>query len=169
MPNHMEVGRPATRLHKTRIDPSTTYPDAGVSGVYWSRYSYPFGITVNVHGRRFIDEGETWRGLTYAKTGRAILCSTGRDLAFQIFDADQRCRGLIRGYEDATGFKSNSLRSLANNLGISDVSTFLETVRQFNASVQEGEIQRVPPRPQINFRHHSTKEQLGSPHRHSAI
>ena len=117
--------------------PDYDLPGAGISGVYWSRYSYPFGITVNVDGRRFIDEGETWRGLTYAKTGRAIL-SQPNGLAFQIFDAEQRHRGLIRGYKDATSFKSNSLRSLANNLGISDVSTFLETVRQFNASVQEG-------------------------------
>ena len=118
--------------------PDYDVPGPGVSGVYWSRYSYPFGIMVNVHGQRFVDEGETWRGLTYAKTGRAILAQPG-GLAFQVFDAEQRNRGLIRGYEDATGFKSNTLVGLAKDLEIRDVSVFLETVRQFNDSIQEGE------------------------------
>ena len=118
--------------------PEYDLPGPGVSGVYWSRYSYPFGITVNVHGRRFVDEGETWRGLTYAKTGRAILSQPG-GLAFQIFDAEQRRRGLIRGYEDATGFKSNTLEALAKDLEIHNVSAFLETVHQFNVSIQDRE------------------------------
>ncbi len=118
--------------------PDYDVPGPGVSGVYWSRYSYPFGIMVNVRGRRFVDEGETWRGLTYAKTGRAIL-SQPRGLAFQIFDAEQRRKGLIRGYEDATAFKSNSLEALAKDLKLSNVEAFLETVRQFNDSTRDGE------------------------------
>ena len=109
-----------------------------MSGVYWSRYSYPFGIMVNVDGHRFVDEGETWRGLTYAKTGRAIL-SQPKGIAFQIFDAEQRRKGLIRGYEDAMGYKSNSLECLAKQLEIRDVRAFLETVHQFNTSIQDGE------------------------------
>ena len=117
--------------------PDYDVPGPGVSGVYWSRYSYPFGIMVNIDGRRFVDEGETWRGLTYAKTGRAIL-SQPRGLAFQIFDAEQRRRGLIRGYEDATAYKSNTLETLAKDLEIRDVRAFLETVRQFNNSIQDG-------------------------------
>ena len=118
--------------------PDYDLPGPGVSGVYWSRYSYPFGMMVNVNGQRFVDEGETWRGLTYAKTGRAILSQPG-GLAFQIFDSEQRRNGLIRGYEDATGFKSSTLESLAKDMGIRDVNAFLETVRQFNASIQDGE------------------------------
>ena len=115
--------------------PKYDVPGPGVSGVYWSRYSYPFGIMVNVDGRRFIDEGETWRGLTYAKTGRAILAQP-KGIAFQIFDAEQRRRGVIRGYEDATVFKSNTLEALANDLGIRDARAFLETVREFNDSIK---------------------------------
>ncbi len=118
--------------------PEYDLPGPGVSGVYWSRYSYPFGITVNVDGKRFVDEGETWRGLTYAKTGRAIL-SQPNGLAFQIFDAEQRRKGLIRGYEDATVLKSNELGALADDLGIRDAGSFLETVRDFNASIQNGD------------------------------
>ena len=78
--------------------PKYDVPGPGVSGEYWSRYAYPFGIMVNMEGRRFVDEGETWRGLTYAKTGRAILSQPG-GLAFQVFDAGHRRRDLIRGYE----------------------------------------------------------------------
>ena len=118
--------------------PDFDVPGPGVSGVYWSRYSYPFGITVNLHGRRFVDEGETWRGLTYAKTGRAILSQPG-GIAFQIFDAEQRRKGLIRGYEDATGHKSSTLDGLARDLGLRDVRTFQETTREFNESIQKGE------------------------------
>ena len=118
--------------------PAYDVPGPGVSGVYWSRYSYPFGIMVNVHGRRFVDEGETWRGLTYAKTGRAILSQPG-GLSFQIFDAEQRRKGLIRGYEDATGHKSSTLEALAKDLEIRDVGVFLETIRQFNDSIHVGE------------------------------
>ena len=118
--------------------PDYDVPGPGVSGVYWSRYSYPFGITVNVHGRRFVDEGETWRGLTYAKTGRAILSQPG-GIAFQIFDADQRRKGLIRGYEDATGYKSSTLDGLARDLGLRDVRTFQETIREFNEAIQKSE------------------------------
>ena len=118
--------------------PAYDLPGPGVSGVYWSRYSYPFGITVNIDGRRFVDEGETWRGLTYAKTGRAIL-SQPRGIAFQVFDAEQRRKGLIRGYEDATVYKANTLEELARDLEIRDVKSFLETVRQFNDSIQGGE------------------------------
>jgi len=118
--------------------PDYDVPGPGVSGVYWSRYSYPFGITVNVDGRRFVDEGETWRGLTYAKTGRAILSQPG-GIAFQIFDADQRRKGLIRGYEDAIGYKSSTLDGLARDLGLRDVRTFQETIREFNESIQESE------------------------------
>ncbi len=118
--------------------PEFDVPGPGVSGVYWSRYSYPFGIMVNVDGHRFVDEGETWRGLTYAKTGRAILSQPG-GLAFQVFDSEQRRRGLIRGYEDATGYKSNSLEALARDLELRDVGAFLGTVREFNDAIQEGE------------------------------
>ena len=95
---------------------STGYdvPVPGVSGVYWSRYSYPFGIIVNVHGRRFVDEGETWRGLTYAKTGRAIcpspegsLSGLRRRAETQGVDSGiRRCNGLQIKHLGSTGKRS---------------------------------------------------------------
>jgi len=49
-----------------------------------SRYSYPYSVMVNLEGKRFLDEGETHFGLTYAKTGGAIGRQPGAT-AFQIF------------------------------------------------------------------------------------
>ena len=118
--------------------PPFDVPGPKVRGDFWSRYSYPFGIMVNLNGRRFIDEGETWRGLTYAKIGRAILAQP-QGIAFQLFDRKHRQREVIRGYEKATGFKASTLENLAQQLGISDIAAFTHTVREFNAAVQQGE------------------------------
>ncbi len=118
--------------------PPFDVPGPDIRGDFWSRYSYPFGIMVNLNGHRFIDEGETWRGLTYAKMGRAILAQP-EGKAFQIFDQKHRQLEVIRGYEQATGFKVNTLENLAKQLGILDIAAFVHTVRQFNAAVQPGE------------------------------
>jgi len=66
--------------------PAFDYPGENKTGDFWSRYSYPYSVMVNLNGKRFVDEGETWRGLTYAKMGRAILAQP-RGQAFQIFDS----------------------------------------------------------------------------------
>ena len=118
--------------------PAFDVPGPDIRGDFWSRYSYPFGIMVNLNGHRFIDEGETWRGLTYAKIGRAILAQP-QGIAFQIFDRKHRQMEVIRGYEKATGFKANTLDNLAERLGISDISAFARTVSEFNDAVQQGE------------------------------
>ena len=85
-----------------------------------------------------MDEGETWRGLTYAKMGRAILAQPGA-VAFQVFDARHRELNLIRGYEDAIGHKASTLEGLAKDMNILDVSSFVATVRDFNSSVRQGD------------------------------
>ena len=118
--------------------PPFDVPGPDIRGDFWSRYSYPFGIMVNLNGQRFIDEGETWRGLTYAKIGRAILTQL-QGIAFQIFDHKHRQLEVIQGYEKATGFKANTLENLGKQLGISDIAAFVHTVREFNAAVQQGE------------------------------
>ena len=118
--------------------PPFDVPGPDIRGDFWSRYSYPFGIMVNLGGHRFIDEGETWRGLTYAKIGRAILAQP-QGIALQIFDRKHRELEVIRGYEKATGFEANTLEHLAQQLDISDIPAFIHTVHKFNATVQQGE------------------------------
>lgn len=117
--------------------PPFDLPGPGVRGDFWSRYAYPFGITVNLEGDRFMDEGETWRGLTYAKAGRAIL-SQPEGKAFQIFDHQHQALGLVQGYEAADGFSAATLEALGRKLGISDVPNFARTVGSYNAAVQPG-------------------------------
>ena len=41
-----------------------------VEAAYEHRYSYPYGIMVDINGRRFVDEGEDFFSYTYAKCGR---------------------------------------------------------------------------------------------------
>ena len=118
--------------------PAFDYPGYNKTGDFWSRYSYPFSVMVNVYGKRFVDEGETWRGLTYAKMGRAILAQP-RGAAFQVFDQKHRQLDVIRGYEKATGFSANTLEELAGKLGILDIPTFMQTVRDYNDATQPGE------------------------------
>lgn len=101
-----------------------------------SRYSYPYGITVNVRGKRFIDEGEDEVWLTYAKTGWAVR-DQPRALAFQIFD--QKTIHLLEPrYVTGTPVEADSLRGLAERLQI-DARGLERTVHEFNAAVETGE------------------------------
>ena len=96
-----------------------------------SRYSYPFGISVNIDGNRFMDEGEEHFGLTYAKTGAAI----GRQpqaKAYQIFD--QKHLNLLEPrYSTGTPVVADTFEELGEELGIS-VQNFVRTVKEYNAA-----------------------------------
>ncbi len=105
-------------------------------GSGWNKHSYPFGITVNREGRRFLDEGADFRNYTYAKYGRAILAQPG-GIAFQIFDA--KARPLLRDeyfIPEASRIEAASLPGLADALGIAR-APLLETVSAFNRSIEE--------------------------------
>jgi len=100
----------------------------------YSRYAYPWGISVNIDGQRFIDEGSDYRRFTYAKTGREIVKQPG-GVAFQLLD--KKGEHLIRGYKDATGGKAGSLEEIAKMLGL-EPGPLLQTVREYNQAVQAG-------------------------------
>jgi tricarballylate dehydrogenase len=116
-----DIDRPAYSL---RIGPPAEY----------RRHAYPWGVMVNVDGRRFVDEGSDMRAYTYAKTGRAIMLQP-QGVAFQIFDA--KTAHLPKGYTNATGAQAESLEKLAEKLGI-DAEAFVHTVAEFNKAVQPG-------------------------------
>lgn len=111
-----------------------------------SRYAYPFGITVDRHGRRFIDEGSNFGNHTYAQVGGAILERAG-GTAFQIFDARAAAAGIFRSsYADAKGTYAvaNSLAALAEELGIDRVG--LETtIEGYNRCAHDGEVRIAGP------------------------
>lgn len=99
----------------------------------FQKHSYPWGIMVNVHGARFVDEGEDLRNLTYVKFGRAIMGQPYRT-AIQIFDA--KTTPLLRDeyrIREVTKVRAGSIAELATGLEI-DPAALTATVDQFNAA-----------------------------------
>ena len=106
-------------------------------GDNFQKHSYPVGIIVNIHGRRFVDEGADFRNYTYVKYGREVL-QQPRRAAFQIFD--QKVVHLLREeyrIREVTKAEAGTLEELARKLEI-DVDGFVRTVREYNAAVQPG-------------------------------
>ncbi|WP_019392378.1 FAD-dependent tricarballylate dehydrogenase TcuA [Priestia filamentosa] len=107
-------------------------------GDIFKKHSYPYSIMLNRDGKRFVDEGADFRNYTYAKYGREILKQPDH-VAYQIYDA--QVRPLLRkeyDLEEATFYQANSLEELVNLLPVNR-EEFLKTIKEYNASVQEGE------------------------------
>jgi tricarballylate dehydrogenase len=102
----------------------------------FQKHSYPFGLIVNVEGKRFVDEGADFRNYTYAKYGREIL-NQPLGFAAQIFD--QKVVHLLRDeyrIQQVTKGEADTLEELAEQLGI-DPQGFVETIKAYNAACQE--------------------------------
>jgi tricarballylate dehydrogenase len=97
-----------------------------------NRLSYPYGILVNLHGRRFFDEGEDFQFYTYAKLGGIILNQPG-GVAYQIFDA--KVTGLLEGrYKTGQPIVADSLPALIDKLPI-DRAAGQRTLDDYDAAV----------------------------------
>ena len=99
-----------------------------------ARYSYPYGLLVNINGERFVDEGEQYYLHTYAKTGAAIRAQP-RAWAVQIFD-QKTIVHLQPRYRTQTPVTADSIAELADAVGI-PVGALERTVNEFNAAVPE--------------------------------
>lgn len=95
------------------------------------RYAYPYGITVNIKGDRFFDEGEDNFGKTYAKTGKKIGDQPDAK-AFQIFD-QSTLHLLPKRYQTAHPIESDSIEELALKMGV-DPLGLKQTISAFNAA-----------------------------------
>lgn len=104
----------------------------------FQKHCYPYGITVNARGERFVDEGADFRNFTYAKYGKAVL-EQPQHFAWQIFDAkaDPLMRDEYR-IREVTKVRADSLEELATKLDGVDPDGFLRTIREFNAAVPDG-------------------------------
>ena len=112
------------------------FGDRKIADLY-QKHSYPFGIVVDVDGRRFVDEGADFRNYTYARYGREIL-TRPHGAAFQLFDA--RTTALLRDeyrIPQVSKAEANTVADLAEMLGI-DPEGLARTVREFNDAVQPG-------------------------------
>ena len=111
----------------------------------FQKHSYPFGIMVNAHGNRFLDEGADFRNFTYAKYGREILAQPG-NFAWQIFDA--RVSHLLRDeyrIREVTRVEAGSISVLADKLEGVNKDTFLKTVTEFNNAI----LDEIPFHPNV--------------------
>jgi tricarballylate dehydrogenase len=103
----------------------------------FQKHSYPVGLIVNLRGERFVDEGADFRNYTYAKYGAEILRQPRR-AAFQIFDS--KVLHLLRDeyrIREVTKATADTIEELAEKLEI-ERAGLVQTVRAFNAAVQEG-------------------------------
>lgn len=105
-------------------------------GDNFQKHSYPWGIMVNAHGRRFVDEGADFRNYTYAKYGRVILEQPDQ-FAWQIFD--RKVVHLLRDeyrIRRVTKVTAPTLEELAGKLEGVDPRAFLEEIRAYNSAVR---------------------------------
>jgi tricarballylate dehydrogenase len=97
-----------------------------------NRLSYPYGVMLNRHGLRFVDEGEDLGLYTYAKYGGAILRQPG-SLAWQIFD--QKTVHLLEPrYSTSQPRTADTLEQLITQLDLDDRPQALRTLQEFNAA-----------------------------------
>ena len=104
----------------------------------FQKHSYPWGIMVNSHGQRFVDEGEDVRNHTYVKFGREIMGQPHRT-AIQIFDA--KTIPLLRDeyrIRQVTKVRADTIEELAAGLEI-DAEALKVTVDGFNAACRPGD------------------------------
>src|SRR5215471_17607673 len=104
-------------------------------GDQFQKHSYIFGLLINAHGKRFVDEGADFHSFTYAKYGGEVLKQPGQ-FAWQVFDA--KAKPLLRPeyrMKQMTKVTADTLEDLAKRLEGVDPQAFLATVRAFNAAV----------------------------------
>src|SRR5918997_2371144 len=106
-------------------------------GDQFQKHSYIFGLLINSSGRRFVDEGWDFHSFTYAKYGGEVLKQPGQ-FAWQVFDS--KVKNLLRSeyrIKFVTKVSANTIEELAPKLESVDAEEFLNTVREYNAAVDE--------------------------------
>ena len=111
------------------------YGDLAIGDGY-GKHSYPFGVVLNAHGVRFLDEGAEIANKTYAKYGRIILEQPGQ-LCWQIFDS--KVLHLLREtyrIKNVTKATANTLTELASKLDGVNKEQALKTINEYNAAIK---------------------------------
>ena len=106
----------------------------------FQKHSYPWGIMVNLNGKRFVDEGEDLRNHTYVKFGREIMGQPYRT-AIQIFD--QKTIPLLRDeyrIRQVTKVTADTIEALAAELEI-DPPTLKQDHRRVQRRLPSGRLQ----------------------------
>jgi len=114
-----------------------TAPDYGIQSLTdkTNRLSYPYGVMINVEGKRWIDEGADFQSFTYAKYGGLILKQT-RSLVYQIFDA-KVMHLLEPRYSTSEPFRADTLQGLIDQLDVDRVQA-MQSIKEYNAACEHG-------------------------------
>ena len=112
-------------------------PDYGLSELTdkTNRLSYPYGVMLNVEGKRWIDEGVDFNAFTYAKYGGLIL-KHPKGMVYQIFDS-KVVDMLEPRYKTSEPFKSETLEGLVKQLPL-DQKQALRTLQDYNDAAGRG-------------------------------
>ena len=112
-------------------------PDYGVRKMTdkTNRLSYPYGVMINVEGRRWIDEAVDFQSFTYAKYGGLIL-KQPKSMVYQIFDA-KVMHLLEPRYSTSEPFRSDTLEGLVKQLKV-DQAQAMKTLNDYNAACARG-------------------------------
>lgn len=100
-----------------------------------NRLSYPFGVMLNLEGRRFCDEGADFQFFTYARYGRVIL-NQPNSKVWQIFD-QKTVHLLEKRYETSDPVSSDTLEGLVEQLDFRDRDQALRTLAAFNEAAND--------------------------------
>ena len=100
-----------------------------------NRLSYPYGVMLNVEGKRWVDEGADLNSYTYAIYGGMIL-KQPRSLIYQIFDS-KVLEMLEPRYSTSVPFKSDTLEGLVKQLQV-DPKRALQSLDEYNAAAGRG-------------------------------
>jgi tricarballylate dehydrogenase len=123
--------------HAVQSDANLPWSGEHSVGDLFARHSYPFGILVNKHSVRFLDEGADFQPHTYAKYGREVLRQDDA-IAYQIFDAESV--SLVRAeyhHRRATHHMADTITELAEQLEINGPQ-LERTVADFNNGLIPG-------------------------------
>jgi tricarballylate dehydrogenase len=120
-------------FHAEPVDPRSPDPEALVM-------VFPYGILVNRHGLRFVDEGRGTVDETYESVARAVWAQPD-GIAYFITDqrfgeVSDRDRGILTSVKPLT---ADSIGELAGALGL-PAERLSRTIAEFNAAAPRGEL-----------------------------
>lgn len=97
---------------------------------------YQYGIILNIHGERFLDEGEDARAHTYAKFGRRVF-EEDKHRAYIVVDSPVK-ETYVRATGPTDPVRSPDFETLFNEIEV-DTKTALETIKKYNYACSPNE------------------------------
>ncbi|WP_231186555.1 FAD-dependent tricarballylate dehydrogenase TcuA [Haladaptatus sp. DYF46] len=113
--------------HMALIDAASPDVEGGANRVD----GYQYGVILNDHGERFVDEGEDARAHTYAKFGRKIF-EQPNHVGFIVLDS--KAHDLVRATGPSDPVQADDFEDLLAEIGCGAPASGVETIRDFNAA-----------------------------------